>query len=90
MSDVMKKPVRLEINNSGAWKVIGRFDAANEDAADAVLNAAGDLAAALNDPASGRTGLVTLRVSMAEAPHDVLMYWESMETGWRDRTGAPV
>ena len=23
----MKKPCRLEINNTGAWKLIGRFDA---------------------------------------------------------------
>ena len=86
----MKNPVRLEINNSGAWKIIGRFDAAVEDATDDILTAAGHLADALNAPYSGRTALMTMRVSMAESPHEVLMRWESMETGWREMEGAPV
>lgn len=86
----MKKPVRLEINNSGAWKIIGRFDAADDAQADDILNSAHELASALNDVTSASPKRLTLRVSMAEAPHDVLMYWESIETGWRDKTVAPA
>lgn len=86
----MQKPVRLEINNSGAWKVIGRFDAAVDDATDDILTAAGHLADALNAPYSGRPSLVTMRVSMAEPPHDVLMRWTDAETGWRDANGEPA
>ena len=83
----MSKPVRLEINNSGAWKVIGRFDAAS-DLADDILMCAAHLADALNSPLSGRPGIVTLRVSMAEAPHPVLMYWDGASAGWVERVEA--
>lgn len=47
----MTKPCRLELNNTGAWKLLGRFDAAREDATDAILNAAAQLADALNSNA---------------------------------------
>jgi hypothetical protein len=82
----MKKPVRLEINNSGAWKVIGRFDACDDEAADDVLNAAEHLASALIS-AGAR---LSMRVSMAEPPHDALMRWTDAETGWRDAQGEPA
>ena len=82
----MKKPVRLEINNTGAWKVIGRFDACDDDAADDVLNAAEQLARTLL--AAGAR--LTMRVSMAEAPHEALMHWTDAETGWRDAQGEPA
>jgi hypothetical protein len=82
----MQKPVRLEINNSGAWKVIGRFDAADDVRADDILNCAHELAAALCDAGSR----LTLRVSMADLPNDVLMRWESIESGWRDPQGEPA
>jgi hypothetical protein len=84
----MKKPVRLEINNTGAWKVIGRFDAADDAAVDDILNSANNLAADL----SGSNGhpQFTMRVSMGKAPHEVLMRWESNESGWREMDGAPV
>lgn len=83
MSYTMKKPVRLEINNSGAWKMLGRFDAADDFGADIVLNAAEQLAQALVE--SGNR--LTLRVSMAEPPHSELMHWNDPETGWRDARG---
>lgn len=86
----MKKPCRLELNNSGAWKLLGRFDAAQEDATDAILNAAGQLADALNDPACKRPGLCTLRVTTDEACPEVLMHYKDAESGWRERTGAPA
>lgn len=79
----MKKTVRLEINNSGAWKMLGRFDAADEFGADIVLNAAEQLAQALVE--SGNR--LTMRVSMAEPPHSALMHWNDPETGWRDARG---
>ena len=30
MSGAMRKACRLELNNSGAWKLLGIFDAADE------------------------------------------------------------
>lgn len=36
------KPVRLELNNSGAWKVLGRFDAADDEQTSLVLDAAAE------------------------------------------------
>jgi hypothetical protein len=87
----VQKPCRLELNNSGAWKLLGRFDAAVEDAAGAIMDAAAQLAASLNDPASGRTSVVTLRVSIDEAHPTVLARWNSADEGWRDpATGAPL
>jgi hypothetical protein len=87
----MQKPVRLELNNSGAWKLLGRFDAAVDDAAGEIMDAAEKLAAALNDPASGRTSVVTLRLSIDEAHPTVLARWNSADEGWRDAaTGAPL
>lgn len=82
-----EKPVRLEINTAGAWRVIGRFDAADEEKSDAVLDAAEHLAHALgwNTP---ERGCPALRVS-ADAI-TVLMRWTRAE-GWRDaRTGEPA
>lgn len=79
----MKKPVRLEINNSGAWKVLGRFDASDDDLTDDILNDAERLAQSLVE-AGNR---LTLRVSCADAPHSVLMHWNDPETGWRDARG---
>lgn len=84
------KPVKLELNNSGTWKTIGSFDAAVEDSTDDILTTAAHLADALNAPYSGRKSRTTLRVRMADAPHSVLMYWESAETGWRDANGGAL
>ena len=82
----MKKPVRLEINNSGAWKVLGKFDAADEFQADDILNSAERLAGLLVD-ADNR---LSLRISMAEPPHAPIMHWKDAETGWRDAKGEPA
>ena len=87
----MKKPCRLELNNSGSWKLLGKFDAAVEDATDAILNAAASLVDALNDPASKRSAIATLRVSTDEQHPEVLMRYANAESGWRDvRTGEPA
>ena len=77
----MKKPCRIELNNSGAWKLLGKFDAANAEATDNILSAAGALADALNARESGRQALVTLRVSTDEPCPDVLMRHKTGE-GW--------
>jgi hypothetical protein len=82
----VKKPCRLELNNSGAWKLLGRFDLAAQDAADGIMDAAEALARALNDPASGRRALVTLRISTDDALPSVLARW-SDEHGWRNTAG---
>lgn len=88
----MMKPCRLELNNSGSWKLLGKFDAAQEEATDAILNAAADLADALNDPACKRQGLCTLRVSTDDPHPDVLMRYASPqgENGWRKPDGSPA
>lgn len=85
----MKKPVRLELNNSGAWKVLGRFDAADDDQVSLVLDAAEELVKTLHNSEIPK-GCPTLRVSMADGLGDVLMRWD-LVSGWRDpRTGEPL
>jgi len=82
------KPVRLEINTNGAWKVIGRFDAADTARCYGdILDAAERLATALAEHGTR----ITLLVSMANAPHSALMHWTDAESGWRDPiTGDPA
>lgn len=86
----MKKPARLELNNSGAWKLLGRFDAAEEDATDAIMNAAEQLAQALNDPACKRAAQVSLRISTDETHPIVLMSWTQARGMWVDAMGEPA
>lgn len=85
----MQKPCRIELNNSGAWKLLGKFDAGADEAASAIMDAAEQLARALNDPASGRPSMVSLRISTDDALPGVLMRW-SDEHGWRDMAGQPA
>lgn len=75
----MSKPVRLEINDSGSWRVIARFDAADEERANAILDAAERLAQAL--VWTDLRPKLTLRVSIDAT--NVLMRWSARE-GWRD------
>jgi hypothetical protein len=84
----MPKPCRLELNNSGAWKLLARFDAANADPTDEIMNAAEQLAKAINDPASGRTTHVSLRISTDDAHPDTIMRWTHERGMWFDaKTG---
>ena len=76
------KPVRLELNNSGAWKLLGRFDAADDDQVDLVLDAAEDLVKTLHNSEDPK-GCPSLRVSMDDHLQQVLMRWD-LERGWRD------
>lgn len=85
----MKKPCRLELNNTGAWKLLGKFDAAEEDYVDDILTAAGNLADALNQ-CPGSPGVTTLRVSTDDPQPQVLMRHDAREHGWRKPNGDPV
>lgn len=80
----MKKPVRLEINTHGAWKVIARFDADDstqlaKQGADCVLQAAEDLSNAL--ASSGCRN--AMRVSMVEYPNSVLLHFDAEASEWK-------
>lgn len=83
---MMSKPVRLEINDSGSWRVICRFDAADDERANAILDAAERLAQAL--VWTDLRPKLALRVSIDAT--NVLMRWSARE-GWRDAlTGEPA
>lgn len=85
----MRKPCRLELNNSGSWKVLGRFDAADDEQTSLVLDAAEDLIKTLHNSEDARR-CPTLRVSIDDALQTVLLRW-SLEGGWRDaKTGEPA
>lgn len=84
-----RKPVRLELNNSGAWKVLGRFDAGDDEQTSLVLDAAADLVKTLHNSESPE-GCPTLRISIDDALGAVLMRWK-LGRGWYDaQTGALV
>ena len=83
---IISKPVRLELNNSGSWKVLGRFDAADDEQTSLVLDAAADLIATLHNSEDPK-GCPTLRVSMDDGLGQVLLRWE-ISRGWYDaKTG---
>jgi hypothetical protein len=86
---VATKPVKLELNNSGSWKRLGSFDAADDEQTALVLDAAEDLIRTLHNSEDPKR-CPTLRVSM-DHPTDtvdvVLLRWE-LTRGWFDaRTG---
>ena len=83
------KPCRLELNNSGSWKVLGRFDASDEDQNALVLDAAEELVKTLNNGAPAKE-CPTMRVSIDDGLVIVLMRWQ-LDRGWYDaRTGEPA
>lgn len=77
----MNKPVRLELNNSGAWKLLGCFDADDEAQTSLVLDAAEDLVLTLHNGGPAKQ-CPTLRVSIDKCT--VLMRW-TFERRWRER-----
>ena len=82
----MKKPVRLELNNTGAWKMLGRFDAADEEQAALVMDAAEELVRTLHNSEDPK-GCATLRLSIDDNLCTAIARWE-IERGWFDaRTG---
>lgn len=86
----MTKLCRLELNNSGAWKILGRFDADDDEQTALVLDAAETLVKTLHNSEDDPKHCPTLRVSIDDGLGSVLLRWE-LELGWRDtRTGAPA
>ena len=82
----MRKPVRLEMNNSGSWKVLGRFDAADDEQTALVLDAAEELVKTLHNSEDPKR-CPTLRVSIDDPLGAVLLRWD-LAAGWRDaKTG---
>lgn len=82
MSTAIAKPVRLELNNSGAWKVLGRFDADDDEQTSLVLDAAEDLIKTLHNSEDPKH-CPTLRVSIDDRLGAVLVRW-NIERGWFD------
>ena len=80
----MLKPVRLELNNSGSWKVIGRFDADDTYHANLVMNAAEDLIEILHNSQDLRR-CAGLRITKDDGLSTVLSRW-SIADGWCDAT----
>lgn len=69
------RPVQLQINNSGAWKTVAKFDAGDEQAG-ANAQQAVELLGQIN---SSKT---TWRIATDEALPCVLLRW-SVVTGWK-------
>lgn len=83
----MSNPVRLELNNTGAWKLLAKFDfERNPAATDAILDASHRLALAINDRESGRPARVCLRISTDESLPKTLMRWEMDRGYWVTET----
>jgi len=89
MKIIATEPVRLEFNNSGSWKVLGRFNAADDEHASLVLDAAEELIKTLHNSEEPKR-CPTLRVTIDDGLGAVLMRWD-LQRGWRDAmTGEPA
>lgn len=83
------KPVKLELNNSGSWKRLGAFDAADDDQCALVMDAAEDLVKTLHNSEDPKH-CPTMRICIDDPLGLVLMRWE-LQRGWYDaRTGEVV
>ena len=79
----------LELNNSGAGKLLGRFDAADDEQTSLVLDAAETLVQTLHNSENPK-GCPTLRVAIADSLQEVLYRWD-ITRGWHEaHTGVPV
>jgi len=72
----MSRPCKLQINTSGAWRDLLKFDIDTVDS-DALQDAAADLVRAA-DP----TDRTSLRITMADSLQTTLIRWDA-EHGWR-------
>lgn len=72
----MSRPCKLQINTTGAWRDLLRFDIDEVDGNE-VQHAAQELINAANP--KGRT---TLRITMADSLQSVIAHWDA-EKGWR-------
>jgi hypothetical protein len=73
------RPVKLQVNTSGAWKDVVRFDAGNDVAASSVMEAAKTLGE-IND------GRITFRIASDEPLPFVLSRWSKAD-GWIEAKG---
>lgn len=74
---------RIEINNSGSWKLLGTYEPGTA-AADRIRAAGAELVDALNDRASGRHALCKLRIATDEPHPRALVYFQTREEDWRN------
>jgi hypothetical protein len=65
------KPVQLQLNNSGAWKTIVRFDASDEKKSDMAMGSAAALQAV--------DGSARFRITTRDSLPTTLMFLESGE-----------
>lgn len=72
------RPVTLQINNSGAWKTIARFDAGDDEATDKA-RAAGQL---LGELGGDKRGGIALRIATDEGLPQVLVRWDAQRGWW--------
>lgn len=73
----MSRPCKLQINNSGAWRDVLRFDL---DAVDAeVLQIKAAELVCIADP----TGRTNLRITLADSLQTTLVRWDAGK-GWVD------
>lgn len=81
------RPARIELNNSGSWKLLGRFDVSNADHADQVMYTAEQFVRALNNDAPPKQ-CASLRVCVDDSLSQVLMRWDAEHDTWYDpKTG---
>lgn len=67
-----ERPVKLQVNTSGAWKDVLFFDAGNDEKTGQVLHGVDIL---------GPVGSSSFRLAMRDAEQTVLMHW-SAGKGW--------
>ena len=73
----MSRPCKLQINSSGAWRDLLRFDIDQVD--DGALQDAAATLIEIADP----TGRTTLRICTADALPAPLVYWGAKSGWWR-------
>lgn len=78
----MIKPVRLEMNNSGAWKILKYFDAADTERTDVLMNSAAKFANVLNEGSSKPE--IKLRVVTDESIPELLMRYDAASKAWQE------
>lgn len=75
------KPVALQINTTGAWRNVIKFDAANDEDSHKVMKHA---------PALAIVGSGTLRIVTDDGLQQGLTFWD-IKRGWCDfKTGRPI
>lgn len=77
-TEARQKPVKLQLNNSGAWKDVTHFDALHDHVGAKVMDAANTLGTL-------DAHRVTYRVVTEGALPEVLMTWNK-DDGWKEAT----